>query len=148
MWWACLAIFFLALGLGDCLLWGHLEPAFGGNRRGGPPAGSVQPKGLVHWHWPIFISCTQLARMISHTRSAHDRSTTTTSSSYPSFPPPPCQLEWRPMWPFATILSASLQLSLFVFFCIVPKGVSGEYWEYLRIRWEILICFANSCECL
>ena len=30
--WACLAIFFLDLGLGDCLLWGRLEPAFGGKQ--------------------------------------------------------------------------------------------------------------------
>ena len=32
---ACLAIFFLDLGLGDILLWGRLELAFGGNRRRG-----------------------------------------------------------------------------------------------------------------
>ena len=31
--WACLAIFFLALGLEMRLHWGRLEPAFGGNRR-------------------------------------------------------------------------------------------------------------------
>ena len=40
--WACLAIFFLALGLGDFFFctWGRLEPAFGGNRRRGfLPAG-------------------------------------------------------------------------------------------------------------
>ena len=37
--WACLAIFFLDLGLGDCLHRGRLEPAFGGNRRRFFPAG-------------------------------------------------------------------------------------------------------------
>ena len=36
---ACLAIFFLDLGLGDFLHRGRLEPAFGGNRRRGIPAG-------------------------------------------------------------------------------------------------------------
>ena len=36
---ACLAIFFLDLGLGDFLHRRHLEPAFGGNRRRGIPAG-------------------------------------------------------------------------------------------------------------
>ena len=47
--WACLAIFFFALGLGNFCTWGRLEPAFGGNRRRGF-GWSVQPKGSVHWH--------------------------------------------------------------------------------------------------
>ena len=33
--WARFAIFFLALELGEVCTWGRLEPAFGGNRRGG-----------------------------------------------------------------------------------------------------------------
>ena len=37
--WACLAIFFLALGLGEFCTWGRLEPALGGYRRSGVPAG-------------------------------------------------------------------------------------------------------------
>ena len=37
--WACLAIFFLALGLGEFCTWERLEPALGGNRRSGVPAG-------------------------------------------------------------------------------------------------------------
>ena len=37
--WASLAIFFLALGLGEVLHQGRLEPASGGNRRRGLPAG-------------------------------------------------------------------------------------------------------------
>ena len=45
---ACFAIFFFDLGLGDFLLWGRLEPAFGGNMRRFFSGWSVQPKGLVH----------------------------------------------------------------------------------------------------
>ena len=37
--WACLAIFFLALGLGEFCTWERLEPALGGIRRSGVPAG-------------------------------------------------------------------------------------------------------------
>ena len=33
--WACLATFFLDLGLGEVCTWGRLEPAFGGNKRWG-----------------------------------------------------------------------------------------------------------------
>ena len=43
--WACLSIFFLDLGLGEVLLWGRLEPAFGGNRRRVFSGWSVQQKG-------------------------------------------------------------------------------------------------------
>ena len=46
--WACLAIFFLALGLGDFCAWGRLEPAFGGNRRRGT-GWTVQSMRLAHW---------------------------------------------------------------------------------------------------
>ena len=35
--WACFAIFFLALGLGEFCNWGRLEPAFGGNKRSRVP---------------------------------------------------------------------------------------------------------------
>ena len=55
--WACLAIFFLALRLGDDFFCtrGRLEPAFGGNRHRGFCSGwSVQPKGSVRWHQPRF----------------------------------------------------------------------------------------------
>ena len=50
--WACLAIFFLDLELGETCTWGRLEPAFGGNRRKGS-GWSVQPRGLAHWCWPF-----------------------------------------------------------------------------------------------
>ena len=50
---------------------GRLEPAFGGNRRGGfwlgSPAGGAGALALAHF----YISCTQLARMDRHTRYAH-----------------------------------------------------------------------------
>ena len=51
--WACLAIFFLALGLGDFCTWGRLEPAFGGNRRREfrlvSPAEGVSALALTHF---------------------------------------------------------------------------------------------------
>ena len=43
--WACPAIFFLDLGLGDLCHRGRLEPAFGGNRSGGVPAGQSSRRG-------------------------------------------------------------------------------------------------------
>ena len=52
--WACLAIFFLALGLDEVCNWRSLEPAFEGNRRRGCSGWSVQPKGLVRWHPSAF----------------------------------------------------------------------------------------------
>ena len=52
---ARLAIFFLALGLGEVLHWGRLEPAFEGNRRRGfwlvspaEGAGALAPARLSH----------------------------------------------------------------------------------------------------
>ena len=42
--WACLAIFFLVLGLDEVCSWGSLEPAFGGNRLG-VPAGQSSRRG-------------------------------------------------------------------------------------------------------
>ena len=44
--WACLAIFFLAMGLGEFLHQGRLEHAFGGNRRRGFPAGQSSRRDL------------------------------------------------------------------------------------------------------
>ena len=43
--WACLAFFFLALGLGELCTWRSLENAFGGNRRRGLPAGQSSRRG-------------------------------------------------------------------------------------------------------
>ena len=45
---ACLAIFFLDLGLRDFLLWGRLEPAFGGKQVQVFRAGQCSRKGLAH----------------------------------------------------------------------------------------------------
>ena len=53
--WACLAIFFLNLGLGDFALgdaW-NLPPE--GTGVGFFSGWSVQPKGPVHWHWSALI---------------------------------------------------------------------------------------------
>ena len=43
--WACLAIFFLALGLGEDCTGDALEPAFGGNRHRRVPAGQSSRRG-------------------------------------------------------------------------------------------------------
>ena len=52
-----LAIFFLALGLGEGLHWVRLEPAFGGNRRGGFPAGQSSRRDWRTGASPFLISC-------------------------------------------------------------------------------------------
>ena len=64
--WASLAIFFLDLGLGEVLLWGRLEPAFGGNRLNVFSGWTVQPKGSVHWHWSDLIRCIHAFISIAH----------------------------------------------------------------------------------
>ena len=69
--WACLAIFFLDLGLGEVLLW---EQALGYS------GWSVQPKGPVHWHWFIFIRCI-CVRVWTDMRALHSVRTTTTSTT-------------------------------------------------------------------
>ena len=56
---ACLAIFFLELGLGEFFApgdaWNLLSRGY---RHRGILGWTVQPKGSVHWHWSILVSCT------------------------------------------------------------------------------------------
>ena len=78
--WACLAIFFLALGLGDLLHWGRLEPAFGGNRRSGcrldSPAEGTGALAPVR-----FNSLHDCWRAWTDTHVIHSVRTTTTTTS-------------------------------------------------------------------
>ena len=53
---ACLAIFFLALGLGEFCTWGRLEPAFGGEQAQGVPAGQSSRRDQLHCHRSVLIS--------------------------------------------------------------------------------------------
>ena len=51
--WACLAIFFLDLGLGEVCTEDAWNLPSEGTGAGGFAGWSVQPKGQVHWHKPI-----------------------------------------------------------------------------------------------
>ena len=84
--WASLAIFFLALGLGDCLHWGRVEPAFGGNRRRGLffPAGQSSRRGWCIGTSPFLNSL--------HTFVDKDRHVFVIA---PSAPPPPLGVSVR-----------------------------------------------------
>ena len=50
--------------------WGRLEPAFGGNRRSGFPAGQSSRRGQCAGTSSFLFSCTLFARMVRHTRNA------------------------------------------------------------------------------
>ena len=51
--WACLAIFFLDSGLGEVCTGYTWNLPSEGTGVGFFSGWSVQPKGPVHWHWPI-----------------------------------------------------------------------------------------------
>ena len=69
--WACLAIFFLALGLDDYLHWERLEPAFGGNKRSVFPAGQSSRRGQCTGTGPLKLIARALACMNRHACFSH-----------------------------------------------------------------------------
>ena len=74
--WASLAIFFLALGLGEVCTgdaWNVLLEARGSGW-------SAQPKGPVHRHWSILFSCMRV-RVWTNMRVLHFVPTTTTTTT-------------------------------------------------------------------
>ena len=68
--WACLAIFFLGLGLGDVGHWGRLEPVFGGNRgrrfRLVSPAEGASALALAHFNEVHTCACMDRHACTTH----------------------------------------------------------------------------------
>ena len=75
--WADIAIFFLDSGLGEVCAGNAWNLPLEGTGVAGT-GWSVQPKGPVHCHWSILVSCMRV-HMHGETRTSHT----------PSAPPPP-----------------------------------------------------------
>ena len=63
--WACLATFFLGLGLGAPDAWNLLPWATGARDSGW----SVKPKGPMHWHWSVLVRCARARRWTDHAQA-------------------------------------------------------------------------------
>ena len=85
--WACLAIFFLALVLGEVLHWGCLEPAFGRNRHRGFPAGQSSRRDQCTGTGPFQLDALCM-RMDRHPHVTHHPHHHHNHHHHPHTPPP------------------------------------------------------------
>ena len=103
--WADLAIFFFCT-------WGRLEPAFGGNRRGGVPAGQSSRRDQCTGAGPCYLT----ARVHEHEQT---RSCYTMSAPQPPQPPQSVFLHSVTVCP-----------------CCLSKTSGGRHGKPWRTRWE------------